>query len=167
MLYNHPINKKLIIKIQPISQTFDFLKSQNYLMILFKSIYTSIVIRLLVLGFATILMACTGTQKKEICEQLDGKWSSVLSKCYRLNNMKQCIKEKNCTDTWYWANSGNYCSKIQLGMDKETVIFWLGNPKELNYQSQNILTWQTHKTEPNLITATFTNNQLIKFECQN
>ncbi|WP_227712962.1 hypothetical protein [Moraxella sp. K2450] len=120
--------------------------------------------RLIILICAILLVACTGTQQRQICEDLGGKWGSVKSKCYRLNSMKQCIKDNTCVDNWHWF-AGDYCHKIELGMDKETAIFWLGKPKELNFQHQNTLTWQAYKVDAGTVTADFTNNQLTGFDC--
>lgn len=122
------------------------------------------VMQLMIFACAILSVSCTGTQKRQICENLGGKWGSVHSKCYRSNYMKQCIKDDICIDDWRWL-SGDYCHKIQLGMDKEMVIFWLGKPKEPNFQHQNTLTWQAYKAEVGTVTANFTNNRLTRFDC--
>ncbi|MDO4449360.1 MAG: hypothetical protein Q4B79_00170 [Moraxella sp.] len=113
-----------------------------------------------ILLILALLTACTGQQMKSLCESTGGKWGSVKSKCYR----PSCIQNGTCKD-WDWANSSDYCPKLKLGMDKPTVVFWLGNPKEQNYHSQNTLTWLAHKAEIEQVNATFVNDKLTKFEC--
>lgn len=114
---------------------------------------------LIVLTLA-LLTACTGQQIKQICESTGGKWDSVKSKCYR----PSCVKNGTCKD-WDWSDSAEYCPKVTLGMDKSTVVFWLGNPNEQNYQSQNTLSWYVNKVDSDQISATFVNEKLTTLEC--
>lgn len=112
------------------------------------------------LGVVLFLPACQEMSPKHICEGLGGKWGSVKSTCYR----PSCVKNGTCKD-WNWANSSDYCPKVSLGMDKSTVVFWLGNPIEQNYPAQNTLTWSAHKESNDKITATFVDEKLTQFEC--
>ncbi|STZ55866.1 Uncharacterised protein [Moraxella lacunata] len=118
--------------------------------------------RLIILICAGLLVACTGTQQRQICENSGGKWGSVESKCYR----PSCVKNGTCKD-WDWSDSAEYCPKVTLGMDKSTVVFWLGNPNEQNYQRQNTLSWYVNKVDSDQISATFVNEKLTTLECPN
>lgn len=88
-----------------------------------------------------------------ICEKTNGKWASVDYVCIR----SDCVKNHTCGS---WANPVEYCPKIQIGMQKEMVYFWLGDPRE---QTNDKMIWNAHKVENGEIIAIFKHNQLTQF----
>lgn len=81
------------------------------------------VIQPMIFACAILSVSCTGTQKRQICENLGGKWGGVHSKCYRSNYMKQCIKDDICIDDWRYFGLANPKNLIF-----NTKIHLLGKP---------------------------------------
>lgn len=105
--------------------------------------------------FSGFLMACNGNPIKSLCESTGGKYGSVRNECIR----PSCAKTKTCGN---WANPRQYCPQVKIGMDKDTVRFWLGEPKT---DTATLMIWDSGKMDNGDITATFEQNKLIKLDC--